>query len=254
MDDVDTQAAVDRGARASRDPSRGDATRQQIKLTARRLFATQGLDSVSIRKIVREAGQKNAGSVNYYFQSKEALIRELILDVADLLEAERNRLVDELEASARPISVRDLVSILIHVPHVDTNGAGLDEHALRFLNMVMIDHRDLLFDALQGGADRGTRRCFAHLRRLLSDLPPAIVQQRLMLLMLHLFAVCSSREAARAQPDVWRSLWGQPAARENAIDTITGMICCPVSPETLAAMRPPSPSTAAKRPRRQSVL
>ncbi len=216
---------------------RGVSTRQRIKIAARRLFALHGLDAVSIRDIVQAAGQKNAGSVNYYFRSKEALIAELIRDGADLLERDRNHRVDTLEAAGGPRCARDILEILIHFPQPDASSGG-DETALRLLNMVMINHRDLLFEALQGGADRGTRRCLAHLRGFLPELPPAIVQQRLMLLMLNLFAVSSSREAAREQPTVWRSLWGQPASDQNLVDTMLGALTCPASPETLAAMTP----------------
>jgi hypothetical protein len=125
------------------------------------------------------------------------------------------------------------------VPKTDPRGVRRDRHALRFLNMVMINHRDLLFDALQGGADRGTRRCLAHLRVLLPDLPPTIVQQRLMLLVLHLFAVSSSREAAGEQPEAWRALWGNAAVEYNLLDMIEGMLTAPVSPATRAMLDEP---------------
>jgi AcrR family transcriptional regulator len=222
--------------------SRGDATRQRIKLTARRLFATRGLDAVSIRQIVDASGQKNAGAVNYYFQSKDALIRELIRDVAELLEEDRARLVDELEASGKTITVRDLLTILMHVPSVDSRprsrGGADEQHAHRFLNLVMINHRELVFDAVKGGVDQGTRRCVAHLRAFMPEgLPPEIVTQRLMFLVLQIISVCSSREAAREHPEVWRSLWGQPGALENALDTFAAMVTAPASPETLAAVK-----------------
>ncbi len=243
------------------DLSRGDATRQRIKLTARRLFATRGLDAVSIRQIVVASGQKNAGAVNYYFQSKDALIRELILDVARILEEDRARLVDELEASGRAITMRDLLTILMHVPGVDSQsrptgsrasrGPGDEQHALRFLNLVMINHRDMVFDAVKGGVDQGTRRCVAHLRAFMpADLPPATVQQRLMFLVLEIIAVCSSREAAREHPEVWRSLWGQPGALDNALDTFAAMVTAPASAETLRASAG-NVTTAARRTRRK---
>jgi hypothetical protein len=101
----------------------------------------------------------------------------------------------------------------------------------------MINHRDLLFGALRDGADRGIRRCLAHLRRFLPDLPARIAQQRLMLLMLILFAVSSSREAAREQPSVWRALWGTPASSENLVDTLVGLLTAPVSAETEGALQ-----------------
>lgn len=224
------------GDQPPRDLPRGEATRLHIKQVARRLFATRSLEAVSIREIVKAAGQKNAGSINYYFRSKDDLIRELILDVARLRDAHHEARLNALEAAGEPLTLRAIVAILAEPPHIAADGQGADDHALRFLNMVMINHRDLLFEAVQGGADRGIRRCFDHLRRLLPELPAPLVQQRLMLAMLYLFAVASSREAAHAQPDRWRHLWGHPAARDNLLDSIEGLLRQPPSPDTLAAL------------------
>ena len=67
--------------------------RDQIKLAARRLFAERGVDGVSTREIVKAAGQKNQGSLNYYFGTKEELVRELVVDGAKLIdEFSRGRL------------------------------------------------------------------------------------------------------------------------------------------------------------------
>ena len=233
------------------DVSRGEATRRHIKLVALRLFATQSLEAVSIRAIVTAAGQKNAGSINYYFRSKDALIRELIEDVARLLDANHERLLNALEASGAPITVRGILTILTAPPDSMVDDGG-DDHALRFLAMVMINHRDLLFEAVQGGVDRGIRRCFEHLRQLLADYPAPLVQQRLMLAMLYLFAVGSSREAAREQPDAWRNLWGHPAAHENLLDAMEGLLTQPPSPATRSALAAsaPRPQKTAIRPRR----
>jgi AcrR family transcriptional regulator len=56
---------------------RGDETRTRIKVAAQRLFAQRGIDGVSVRDIVAAAGQRNNGSLNYYFRTKEALVLEL---------------------------------------------------------------------------------------------------------------------------------------------------------------------------------
>jgi AcrR family transcriptional regulator len=212
---------------------RGEVTRRRIKTTARRLFATRGLDAVSIREIVRAAGQKNAGSVNYYFRSKDDLVKELILDVAKLLDDDHNRKLDELEAAGGPHSIRDIVSILITYPTMDGDHRKKDEYALRFLNMIMINHRDLMFGALEGGLDRGTRRCMVHLRDFARDLPAVLIQQRLMLIITYLFATASSLEASLDRPRSPRSLWGHPAALSNLIDTVEGILLQPASEETL---------------------
>jgi AcrR family transcriptional regulator len=216
---------------------KGEATRRRIKTTARRLFATRGLDAVSIREIVSAAGQKNAGSVNYYFKSKDDLVKELILDVAKLLDDDHNRKLDELEAAGGPSSIREIVSILITYPTMGGDHHEKDGYALRFLNMIMINHRDLMFSALEGGIDRGTRRCMAHLRRFAHDVPTVLIQQRLMLIITYLFATASSLEASLGRPHSPRSLWGHPAALSNLIDTVEGILLQPASKETLSLIK-----------------
>ena len=53
---------------------KGDDTRNAIKQAAQRLFATRGIDGVSVREIASAANQRNSGSVHYYFGTKEALV------------------------------------------------------------------------------------------------------------------------------------------------------------------------------------
>jgi AcrR family transcriptional regulator len=225
---------------------RGDATRERIKVAARKLFVARGLGAVSIRDIVGAAGQKNSGSVNYYFKSKAALVKELIVDVAKLIDEDHNRRLNELEAAGGPKSIRDVVSILIQHPTLDSPGRGHDAYALRFLNMLMIDHRDLVFAALAGGADSGTRRCVAHLGRFAADMPAALLQQRLRLMVMFLFAAESSREASLKRRASASKLRGHPAARNNLIDSVEGMLLQPPSVETLDALD--APRTAATKP------
>ena len=133
--------------RPEKEMLRGEATRRRIKLAARKLFAIRGLD-VPIRDIVKTAKQKNSGSISYYFHSKDNLIKELIFDTANLLDEEHNRRLDEAESAGGPSCIRDVVDILIHSPTIDSPGKVKDDYGLRFLNMAMINHRDLVFEAL----------------------------------------------------------------------------------------------------------
>ncbi|MCF4167253.1 TetR/AcrR family transcriptional regulator [Zavarzinia compransoris] len=214
---------------------RGEDTRERIKQAALRLFAEQGIDAVSIRDITRAAGQKNAGSVNYYFRSKEALIGELIADTAAVIEVERNRRVDAMEAAGGPRTLRDVLAILVEMPSGETLGA-VGETGNVFLDQVMASHRELLFEAIHIDLDTATRRCLVHLRRLLPDLPPLIMTHRLRLAMLHAFAFLSSRALAERAPAFWPPDWTGAMAHQNLIDTLEGMLAQPPSPETLALL------------------
>ena len=88
-------------------------TRERIKRAARRLFALNGIDAVSVRDIVREAGGKNVPALNYYFGSKEELIETLIRDALAAANARWDEALSALEAAGGPNSVREVVEILV---------------------------------------------------------------------------------------------------------------------------------------------
>src|ERR1700761_5693379 len=88
-------------------------TRERIKIAAQRLFAEHGIDGVSVRDIVAAAGQKNMASLHYYFQTKELLIKELIVDCARLMERRRETALRALADRTRQPSVRDLVGVMV---------------------------------------------------------------------------------------------------------------------------------------------
>ena len=57
-------------------------TRERLINTAERLYALHGLDGVSLDRIRREAGEKNASALQYHFGSKAdlgyAVVEEMI--------------------------------------------------------------------------------------------------------------------------------------------------------------------------------
>ncbi len=75
------------------------ATKERILEAAERLFAEHGFAATSLRQITAEAGA-NLASVNYYFQSKEALILAVFARRLGPMNEERLRLLAEYEARA----------------------------------------------------------------------------------------------------------------------------------------------------------
>ena len=53
-------------------------TRDKLLDAAARLFAERGIDNVSIREIVRTAGQRNASAVHYHFGSRDEVLRAVL--------------------------------------------------------------------------------------------------------------------------------------------------------------------------------
>ncbi|WP_459549881.1 TetR family transcriptional regulator [Nocardia sp. X0981] len=76
-------------------------TDQRLILAAERLFAERGIDAVSLRAVMAEAGA-NVASVHYHFGSKDALVEALISRRSEQLHARRAELLDAVEASGAP--------------------------------------------------------------------------------------------------------------------------------------------------------
>ena len=93
-------------------PTDGAATREKLLDSATRVFAEQGIANASLLEITKQAGQRNRGSLHYYFGSREGVV-VAILDrhvgflarrEAELLTAAKGRpgLAPVVEAVVRP--------------------------------------------------------------------------------------------------------------------------------------------------------
>jgi len=74
------------------------STKQKIKLAAIDLIGRDGIQSLTIRRIAKEAGVNNA-AINYYFGSKEKLVAEAMKQTLD-------------EMSGLPAEILDLENLL----------------------------------------------------------------------------------------------------------------------------------------------
>ena len=207
---------------------RDDPTRDKIKAAAQRLFSTHGLDGVSVRDIVKAAGAKNGASLHYYFGSKEGLITELVLDGARRSEEGRRRALELLEAAGGPQRVSDIVRLLVEVEtgkHSLPQGAALAGLGhMRFIVALQISHRKLMRTVLDGQQNTAYLKCLAYLRRLMPDLPPEIVNQRLIFMYIILTTSLAAREAAFENDPTGGKLWSSPHALENLIASISGAL------------------------------
>jgi AcrR family transcriptional regulator len=203
---------------------RGNTTRDQIKLSARRLFAQRGIDGVTVRDIVAASGQKNSGSLHYYFRTKDALVKELIVDTAKMIDDRRNADLDQLEGSGGPHSLREVLEVLV-LPSLNLGSAdGEEDTYLRFISLLALQNRSLLNEVLEGGLNTGYQRCLTHIRRLLPDVPILMLEQRLVFMSIALRAILAAREASLDQRDVPHPFWGAVDLLDNLVDSFMGLL------------------------------
>jgi AcrR family transcriptional regulator len=89
-----------------------DGARAKLLATATRLFAERGLDGVSLREIVREAGIKHATAVQYHFGDREGLIQAILAPHETRVDTRRDAMLDEYEANG-VADFRSVAAILV---------------------------------------------------------------------------------------------------------------------------------------------
>jgi AcrR family transcriptional regulator len=202
-----------------------DGTRERLKSAAMRLFAIHGIDGVTVRDIVAEAGARNGASLHYYFRTKDDLVRELVLDAAKRSDRARNIRLDLLEAEGGPKSIADVLRIIIEVETIDKSAdqcgpLPIGFGHMRFVVAMQFNHRKMFLDAIGDRWNKSYLRCIKHLRRLMSPLPTSIVNQRLVFMALFLNTTLAAREAAFEGDPAGGKLWARPEALENLVITI----------------------------------
>jgi AcrR family transcriptional regulator len=200
-----------------------------MKRVACRLFAERGVDGVTVRDIAEAAGQKNHAAVGYYFGSKEALVRELIIDGAALIDERRNTWLDRLEAEGGPTRVREVVEVLIY-PCLDIEPLGREDVYSRFVLMLHMTHRDFFMEVLAGRWNSGYLRCLDHLRRLMPDMPLAMKNHRFVLMGAYLGGVMAARESAMADATRSHPTWSAAWTMSDFAHTMTALLEAPPAP------------------------
>jgi AcrR family transcriptional regulator len=94
-------------------PRHGDETRDKILRTAEQLFAREGVDRVTLRQIVRAAGQRNVAAVQYHFGSKEKLLAEILDHHLDDIDQRRREMLDAQERAGRSDDLGALLEVLV---------------------------------------------------------------------------------------------------------------------------------------------
>ena len=88
------------------------STRDRLISAGEELFATQGIEGVSLREITRHAGQANVSALQYHFGGRVGLLRAIVAKHAADTEPRRHALLDQYEAESQP-DVRSLAGALV---------------------------------------------------------------------------------------------------------------------------------------------
>jgi AcrR family transcriptional regulator len=130
---------------------RSAATRRKILDAAARLYATKGIDNVSLNEIVRTAGQGNASAVHYHFGNRDGVLLALVERHAGELAARRRELMNT--ARSRPRSVRAAAEAIVR-PITEFAQRGWRERAYLQIGAELAQRLDALAPELQDALAR----------------------------------------------------------------------------------------------------
>lgn len=184
--------------------------------SARRLFAEQGIEAVSLREVARAAGQKNTNAVQYHFGDRRALLRATLEPFHRDVTARRAALLDALADDPAP-DLRAVAEALVR-----PFAAQLEHEAGRlYLRVVaeLIDDLQLLADV--GDTELGVWTRVA--RRLVPD--ETFPLHRRYAAMKLCAAELSRRAATGSRSD-------QRLFVSNLVDLVSAVIDAPVSDQT----------------------
>jgi len=194
-----------------------------IKAVALKLFAERGVDGVTVRQIAEAAGQKNHAALTYHFGSKEALIRELIVDGARAIDVRRNAALDAASESGGPRTVLEVMQILVETS-VDPDPPAWGECYNRFVVGLQLSNRALFMDALAGRWNSGYQRCLDEVRRLMQDVPAEILNQRLVFMGGAIGGILAGRETELADRSRLHPMWSHPETLHRVAKALASII------------------------------
>jgi AcrR family transcriptional regulator len=214
------------GTESRRRNASGESTRVMLMEVAERLFATRGIEAVTLREIQQAAGQSNTSVIRYHFGSRDGLIRALISYRQASLGADRREMLASMREQGKEADPRAVVWLLVRpLANSIANGEMFAPFLARLVEDPLArdaywpDHVD----------DDWTQEKLEELvDAALQDLPERIRRGRTFQLYISLINVMAA--AARSGHGL------SEAQLHNYVDTWVGMLTAPVSYETRALL------------------
>ena len=148
--------------------------RDVLVSTAERLFAEQGIDAVSLRTVMAEAGT-NVAAVRYHFGTKDSLVEAVVQARSQEIKAIRDELLSTLETSDTP-GVRAIAEAFV-LPLAAMASSG-DTAWIRLVAGIASNGHPAIGVIDDEFTDQ-TRRLGVQLRRVLPDLDPVSMRFRM---------------------------------------------------------------------------
>lgn len=213
--------------------TRSHRTRDSLIRAAEQLFAAQGVDGVSINTITRVAGQANRNAVQYHFRNKNGLLQAIFDKHGPALAERRAQLIDEMLSQG--LASPQLLATAIVQPLIEKLDDSDGGEAYIHISAELIASNTLGYDladkhSLQLARETKIAKLAA---RELTDLPPEIAQQRILLMNVLGFHGVSDHARVRHNTDYDPLIRDTDLMASNLIDSMAAIFQAPPSQRSL---------------------
>ena len=210
--------------------TRSLATRQSLREAAEKLIAQKGIQNVSIKEIVREAGQKNESALQYHFKNLQGLIAAIHAERSQQTHKKRAELLADLESVKTKPALRDLCRIMVLPTFIlAKTDAKYRRYVTSFSHELALTEDSALVKVhKEGGGGESGKHTGELLRIALSHLDEQNYRQR-MDIAIRTTAIVMGHHARQ------KSAFRGPDSElflSNLIDALEGLLSAPVSSET----------------------
>jgi AcrR family transcriptional regulator len=207
--------------------ARSEVTKDRLLRTAERLFAHEGIDAVSTRRISQEARQRNNSALQYHYGDRETLLVALVTARMVPINDRRRALLAKLDGGPEPVDLSRLVAVLV-VPFVEQLLDG--EHGCNYVRIAaQIFAHNRAEQVL--GPERPWNDAFyttvARMRMHLSDLPRPVQDRRIRFMAGHLVEATAAAEVELRGLSARSRLARVRAFADDLVDYAAGALTAP---------------------------
>lgn len=194
-------------------------TRETLLKTAQQMFARDGIWQVPLKRIVEQAGQRNASALHYHFGGRDGLLHAITARHDGAIEDERAVMLAELERRGEVGDLRALVEALV-VPFAHRLATAEGREYLRIVEQLvgLFD----LWDVEVAGGRTGAQRVLFGIQDQLGHLPRAVSHERVTIVLALVAQTLAMR--ARAIDDGPRPTLGHDDFLANLVDMAVGAL------------------------------
>ena len=222
--------------------------KQALLDAAAALMDERGVDNVSTHDIAAASGHRNRSAVQYHFGTRDAVIRAVIDRTMDPVNAERNAVLDHLEATGAALTPRSVIEVAVG-PLARQLRTPEGRRYLR-LCAQLINHPRFMTDARDAIAvNTSIARCTRHLVPAIAHLPPAVAAERGSQIAGFIVRACADQARLMDTGTPARPLLTVEDFTLNLIDTVLAILQAPTSvqPARASAKPPADPSSPGNR-------